>query len=146
MNAVATARTALKTPYELLRLPSLLVQHHYLGKLPVENPARLGVEKVLGTIDVIAGRALGDSDIVERGTDLLDRSSAIADSEIAFADLEPASTSALMPEIPPAAPAAVKAAEQNADPEPTMTEVPTAPAKVEAAKKAIEAVHEASKD
>ena len=136
--------TAAHAAYGALRFPSLLAERALLNRLPADNPVRLAVAKVLGTADQVAGRLLGAPDVANRGQDATDRAAAVADAGTAFAAPAQVSTSALLPEIAPPAPAAVAAAADNDGPPPLMTAVPTAPEQVQAAVAAINAVHHAA--
>ncbi len=139
--------TAARTAYTAVRLPSLLAEQVLLGRLPAQNPVRLATAKVLGTVDHLVGRLLDDTDVAERGEDTTTRAAAVADAEFAFAaPADMMSTSALLPEIAPPAPAAVVLAAENNSPVPVMSTVPTEPEKVHAAVAAISAVHHAATD
>ena len=67
MNVTALPRTVLALQYAALRRPVSLVENLLVGRLDTQDPRRLKVERVVGQVDAIAGRVLGDTDLTARG-------------------------------------------------------------------------------
>ena len=67
MNVTALPRTVLALQYAALRRSVSLVENLLVGRLDSQDPRRLKVERVVGQVDAIAGRLLGDTDLTARG-------------------------------------------------------------------------------
>jgi len=67
-------KTLIALPYELARLPILVVDNNLSGRLPESSATRLTLDRAIGATDKLAGALLGDHTIAKRGVDRLDRS------------------------------------------------------------------------
>jgi hypothetical protein len=67
----------LRYHYQLARFPLQLIEERVVTRIGSEAPARLFFERSLGTLDATVGNALGDPELVERGTALVERSDAL---------------------------------------------------------------------
>lgn len=76
--------TLIALPYELARLPLVLVDGRLSGVLPETSLPRLAVDRVIGSADRLAGTLLHNGQITRRGADRLERS----DKLVAAARLE----------------------------------------------------------
>ena len=66
--------TLIALPYELARLPLVLVDGRLSERLSEASVPRTTLDRALGSADKVAGTLLGNRDIVARGTDRLERS------------------------------------------------------------------------
>jgi len=66
--------TAIALPYELARLPLVVVDNQLAGKLPETSRPRVVLDRAIGSADKIAGTLLRNSDIAQRGADRIERS------------------------------------------------------------------------
>jgi hypothetical protein len=66
-------RTLLQLPYRAARTPLTLFDTALVRRLPKESAPRLTFERILGSIDEIAGRLLDNDGIEQRGTKLRER-------------------------------------------------------------------------
>lgn len=75
MNLTTLPRGGVRLEYAALRLPlSLLDRGIIVRYLPEDAGLRVGFERILGTLDGIAGRVLADPSIIRRGEALAHRS------------------------------------------------------------------------
>jgi hypothetical protein len=77
-------RKLIAVPYELSRLPLVLLDHGLSDRLPEDAAPRVTLDRALGSADKLAGALLGNPDIAERGADRIERS----DKRVAAARLE----------------------------------------------------------
>ena len=61
------AQLVLRPAYSALRLPSRVLQTQVGSHLPQDGALRVGTDKLFGATDVLAGRLLGSTALVERG-------------------------------------------------------------------------------
>ncbi|MCY7401265.1 MAG: hypothetical protein LH477_09940 [Nocardioides sp.] len=80
--------TVTALPYELARLPLVLVDHALSDKLPETSRPRVALDRAIGSADRLAGTLLANRDISERGTARIERS----DKLLAAACLEAEAT------------------------------------------------------
>lgn len=73
MKTPKLVQQVMKAEYAVVRTPLGLVESRVVTKLPARSRLRAGVERSLGSIDVLAGRALGDQEVVRRGAELSGR-------------------------------------------------------------------------
>ncbi len=66
--------TFLTLPYELARLPLVVVGDSVSERLPETSVARVTLDRAIGSADKLAGTVLRNRDILERGTQRLERS------------------------------------------------------------------------
>ncbi|MEP7088497.1 MAG: hypothetical protein ABI776_00210 [Nocardioidaceae bacterium] len=66
--------TVIALPYEIARLPLVLVDHRLSDRLPETSGPRLTLDRTIGSVDKLAGTLLGNRDIAQRGADRLERS------------------------------------------------------------------------
>jgi len=66
--------TLVSLPYELARLPLVIVDNSLLARLPETSGPRVTLDRAIGSVDKLAGTLLGNSDIAKRGTDRIERS------------------------------------------------------------------------
>lgn len=66
--------TLIKIPYELARLPLVIVDSTLADKLPQTSGPRVTLDRAIGSADKLAGSLLGNRDIARRGADRLERS------------------------------------------------------------------------
>ena len=66
--------TVIALPYELARLPLVLIDNNLSPKLPETFGPRLGLHRAIGWTDKVAGALLGNPDIAKRGADRIERS------------------------------------------------------------------------
>jgi len=76
MTSRITALIAL--PYELARMPVVLVDDRLAGRLPEDSVPRVTLDRAIGSADRLAGSLLRNSDIARRGADRIERSSKLA--------------------------------------------------------------------
>ncbi len=67
MDPATTLRKLGKLQYEVARLPLSLVDACVVRYWPEDTAARVGFERYLGTLDLLAGRLLADNAIRQRG-------------------------------------------------------------------------------
>jgi hypothetical protein len=67
------SRTLLHLPYQAARTPLTLLDATLFQRLPDDSPPRLAFDRLVGSIDEVAGRLLDDETIERRGTELRDR-------------------------------------------------------------------------
>lgn len=77
MNISDVPLAALRFHYQLARFPLQLIEDRVVTRIPAEARARLLYERSLGMLDSTVGNALGDPQLVERGTALVERSDAL---------------------------------------------------------------------
>jgi hypothetical protein len=74
-------RQVLRLQYGVMRSTLQLVEDRVVSRvLPEDNPARLGYERALGTLDGTAGKLLGDPAAIRRGNAIAARAEALADA------------------------------------------------------------------
>lgn len=66
--------TLIALPYEVARLPLVIIDKNLSEKLSETSGPRVTLDRVIGTADKLAGALLGNRDIANRGTDRLERS------------------------------------------------------------------------
>ena len=66
--------TLIALPYELARLPVVIVDQNLSDRLPESSGPRLGLDRAIGSADKLAGALLGNRAIARRGADRLERS------------------------------------------------------------------------
>jgi hypothetical protein len=66
--------TLIALPYELARLPLVIVDHRLSDKLPETSGPRVTLDRAIGSADKLAGALLGNRDIAKRGAERIDRS------------------------------------------------------------------------
>ena len=66
--------TLVTLPYELARLPLVIVDNRMSDKLPDTSAPRVALDRAIGSADKLAGTLLRNRDIAQRGTDRIDRS------------------------------------------------------------------------
>ncbi|MGI9155759.1 MAG: hypothetical protein ACR2FG_03870 [Marmoricola sp.] len=66
--------TLIALPYELARLPLLIVDNSLSDRLPETSGPRVTVDRAIGSADKLAGALLGNRDIARRGADRIERS------------------------------------------------------------------------
>ena len=71
-------RTLIALPYEIARLPLVVVDNNLSRRLPDDAPARVALDRAIGTADTFAGSLLRDQGIAARGAERLDRSDTLA--------------------------------------------------------------------
>src|SRR4051794_27863547 len=67
-------KTLVTIPYELARLPLVVVDNSLSDKLPQTFGPRVVLDRAIGSADKLAGSLLGNSDIGSRGSERLERS------------------------------------------------------------------------
>ncbi|GGG28280.1 hypothetical protein GCM10007304_47650 [Rhodococcoides trifolii] len=67
MSALTLPRRILRLQYTLVRLPWEVLEAKVISQMDSENPARVGYERVAGTVDGVVGAVLGDADLSKRG-------------------------------------------------------------------------------
>jgi hypothetical protein len=65
---------ALRLQYRITRLPMQLIENQVAARLKEDAPARLFLERSIGTIDSTVGGLLGDAEVGRRGAALVERS------------------------------------------------------------------------
>jgi len=73
-------RTLLHLPYQVARTPLALVDATLAKRLPVDSPPRLAFERILGSLDEVAGRLLKDKSVQRRGSRLRARAETLGDA------------------------------------------------------------------
>ncbi|OBG18662.1 IF2 family translation initiation factor [Mycobacterium sp. 852002-51057_SCH5723018] len=68
----------LRFNYQLARFPLQVIEERVVTRIGTEAPARLFYERSLGMLDATVGNALGDPELVERGTALVERTDALS--------------------------------------------------------------------
>jgi hypothetical protein len=81
---MTTIRNLIAIPYELARLPLVIVDNRLSDRLSETSSARVALDRTIGSADKLAGTLLGNRDIGIRGADRLERS----DKVLATARLE----------------------------------------------------------
>ncbi len=61
-------------PYELARLPLVIVDNRLSNRLPETSGPRVALDRAIGSADKLAGTLLGNRDIAKRGADRIERS------------------------------------------------------------------------
>jgi hypothetical protein len=67
-------RTLIAAPYELARLPLVIIDKSLASRLPEASGARLTLNRAIGSADKVAGALIGDREIAKRGTDRIEHS------------------------------------------------------------------------
>jgi hypothetical protein len=67
-------KTLVTLPYELARLPLVIVDNSLSDKLPQTFGPRVALDRAIGSADKLAGSLLGNSDIGNRGAERIERS------------------------------------------------------------------------
>lgn len=62
-------RTLITVPFELARLPLLILESALSIRLPRTSPARLMLDRAIGSVDRAGGALIGDREIAKRGSD-----------------------------------------------------------------------------
>jgi hypothetical protein len=62
-------RTLIAMPYELARLPLVIIDNSLSRRLPETSAARMTVDRAIGSADLVAGALIHDRVIAKRGTD-----------------------------------------------------------------------------
>ena len=62
-------RTLITVPYEFARLPLVILESALSTRLPGTSPARLTLDRAIGSVDRAAGALIGDREIAKRGSD-----------------------------------------------------------------------------
>jgi hypothetical protein len=65
--------TIITLPYELARLPLVLVDNGLSDRLPETSGPRVTLDRAIGSADKLAGTLLGNRDIARRGSDRIER-------------------------------------------------------------------------
>ena len=66
--------TLIALPYELARLPVVIVDKNLSDRLPESSGPRVGLDRAIGAADKLAGTLLGNRAIARRGADRIERS------------------------------------------------------------------------
>ncbi len=72
-----TISTLISYPYELARLPLVLLDRRLSQLLPETSRPKVVLDTVIGSADKLAGAVLSNADIAQRGTDRVERSEAL---------------------------------------------------------------------
>ena len=67
-------RTLITVPYELARLPLVVIDNSLLSRLSETSSARMTFNRAIGSADKVAGALIGDRAIAKRGTDRIEHS------------------------------------------------------------------------
>lgn len=73
-------RTLLQLPYQVARTPLAVVDATLAKRLPVDSPPRLAFERILGSLDQVAGRVLNDKSVQRRGDGLRAHAETLGDA------------------------------------------------------------------
>jgi hypothetical protein len=74
MNLTTLPRAAAKLEYNALRMPLSILERRFIAtRLSDDASLRLGFEKALGSLDLLAGQLLGDDELSRRGQALTHR-------------------------------------------------------------------------
>ena len=65
--------TLITLPYELARLPLVLVDNGLSDRLPETSGPRVTLDRAIGSADKLAGTLLGNRDLARRGSDRIER-------------------------------------------------------------------------
>src|SRR3954454_22244170 len=65
--------TLITLPYELARLPLVLVDNGLSDRLPETSGPRVTLDRAIGSVDKLAGTLLHNRDIARRGADRIER-------------------------------------------------------------------------
>jgi hypothetical protein len=65
-------RTLIAMPYEIARLPLVIVDNSLTRRLPETSVARMTLDRTIGSADKLAGTLIGDRVLAKRGTDRID--------------------------------------------------------------------------
>jgi hypothetical protein len=65
-------RTLITVPYELARLPLVIIENSLSTRLSETSPAWLTLDRAIGAADKVAGTLMGDREIAKRGTDRIE--------------------------------------------------------------------------
>jgi hypothetical protein len=71
-------RTLIALPYELARMPLVIIDKNLSDRRPESSAPRVGLDRAIGTADKLAGALLGNRDIAQRGARRLDLSDKLA--------------------------------------------------------------------
>ena len=71
-------RTLIALPYELARLPFVMIDNRLAARTADDAGSRLALDHVIGSADKFAGTVLRDRGIAQRGADRLERSETLA--------------------------------------------------------------------
>jgi hypothetical protein len=66
--------TLIALPYEIARLPLVIVDDTLLDRLPETSGPRVTLDRTIGSVDKLAGTLLRNRDISKRGADRIERS------------------------------------------------------------------------
>jgi hypothetical protein len=72
--------TLIALPYELARLPVVVVDNNLSARLPETSRPRLLLDRSIGTADKVAGALLRNPEIARRGADRVERSGRLLDA------------------------------------------------------------------
>ena len=67
-------RTLIAVPYELARLPLVIIDNNLSRRLSETSGARMTLDRAIGSADKVAGALIGDRVIAKRGTDRIEHS------------------------------------------------------------------------
>jgi hypothetical protein len=67
-------RTLIAVPYELARLPLVIIDNSLSRRLSGTSGARMTLDRAIGSADKVAGGLIGDRVIAKRGTDRIEHS------------------------------------------------------------------------
>ena len=67
-------RTLIAVPYELARLPLVIIDNSLSRRLSETSGARMTLDRAIGSADKVAGALIGDRVIAKRGTDRIEHS------------------------------------------------------------------------
>ncbi|GEP32975.1 hypothetical protein NSZ01_07430 [Nocardioides szechwanensis] len=70
--------TLVALPYELARLPLVLVDRSLSRRLAEDSPARATLDRTIGSADKLAGAVLRNGDLARRGVNRIERSDKLA--------------------------------------------------------------------
>jgi hypothetical protein len=66
--------TLIALPYEIARLPIVIVDSAVIDRLPDTSAPRVTLDRAIGSADKLAGTLLGNRDIARRGAERIERS------------------------------------------------------------------------
>ena len=67
-------RTLIAVPYDLARLPLVIIDNSLSRRLSETSGARMTLGRAIGSADKVAGALIGDRVIAKRGTDRIEHS------------------------------------------------------------------------
>lgn len=73
--------TVIALPYQLARLPLVIVDDTLLDRLPETSGARVTLNRTIGSADKLAGTLLRNRDIAKRGVDRIERTDKLLTAE-----------------------------------------------------------------